>query len=92
MGQKGPIRILPRPSSSPRCSSAKPTDFCATSTFSPPKIENVELLGYQGNVEWRQDEQGLTVVMPEQKPWDYTITLEIVWVGRVRAQASLYHG
>jgi len=51
----------------------------------------VELLGYQGKVEWRQDEQGLTVVMPEQKLWDYAITLEIVWVGRVRAQASSYH-
>jgi hypothetical protein len=38
----------------------------------------VELLGYQGKVEWRQDEQGLTVVMPEQKPCDYAITLKIV--------------
>jgi alpha-L-fucosidase len=52
--------------------------LATTSTFSPPKIQNVELLGYQGKVEWRQDEQGLTVVMPEQKPCDYAITLKIV--------------
>jgi len=52
--------------------------LATTSTLSPPKIQNVELLGYQGKVEWRQDEQGLTVVMPEQKPCDYAITLKIV--------------
>jgi len=52
--------------------------LATTSTFSPPKIQNVELLGYHGKVEWRQDEQGLTVVMPEQKPCDYAITLKIV--------------
>ena len=52
--------------------------LATTSTFSPPKIQNVELLGYQGKMEWRQDEQGLTVVMPEQKPCDYAITLKIV--------------
>jgi len=52
--------------------------LATTSTFSPPNIQNVELLGYQGKVEWRQDEQGLTVVMPEQKPCDYAITLKIV--------------
>jgi alpha-L-fucosidase len=52
--------------------------LATTSTFSPPKIQNVELLGYQGKVEWRQDEQGLAVVMPEQKPCDHAITLKIV--------------
>jgi hypothetical protein len=38
----------------------------------------VELLGYKEKVIWTQDEQGLTVVMPEQKPSDYAITLKIV--------------
>ena len=27
---------------------------------------------------WTQDEQGLTVVMPEQKPCDYAIATKIV--------------
>ena len=45
---------------------------------SPPKISNVELLGYGDKVMWTQDEQGLTVVMPEKKPCDYAITLKIV--------------
>ena len=47
-------------------------------TSSPPKIRNVELLGYKDKVIWTQDEQGLTVVMPEQKPCEYAITLKIV--------------
>ena len=49
-----------------------------TSPLSPLKIRNVELLGYKDKVIWTQDEQGLTVVMPEQKPCEYAITLKIV--------------
>jgi alpha-L-fucosidase len=52
--------------------------LATTSPLSPPKIRNVELLGYQDKVIWRQDEQGLTVVMPERKPCDHAITLKIV--------------
>ena len=52
--------------------------LATSSPLSPPKIRNVELLGYQDKVIWTQDEQGLTVVMPEQKPCDYAITLKIV--------------
>lgn len=52
--------------------------LATTSKYSPPKIKNVELLGHDGKVEWAQDEQGLIVVMPEQKPCDYAITLKIV--------------
>ena len=51
--------------------------LATTSKFSPPKIQNVELLGYKDKVKWAQDEQGLTVVMPEQRPCDYAITLKI---------------
>ncbi len=47
-----------------------------TSPLSPLKIRNVELLGYKDKVIWTQDEQGLTVVMPEQKPCEYAITLK----------------
>jgi len=52
--------------------------LATSSPLSPPKISNVELLGYSDKVVWIQDEQGLTVVMPEQKPCDYAITLKIV--------------
>ncbi len=51
--------------------------LATTSKFSPPKIQNVELLGYTGKVNWAQDEQGLVVEMPEQKPCDYAIALKI---------------
>ncbi|MGA9056024.1 MAG: alpha-L-fucosidase [Terriglobia bacterium] len=52
--------------------------LATTSTFSPPKIQNVELLGYKDKVRWTQDENGLTVLMPKQKPCDHAITLKIV--------------
>jgi len=34
-------------------------------------------LGYGGKVAWSQDEQGLAVMLPEQKPCEYAITLKI---------------
>jgi hypothetical protein len=52
--------------------------LATSSPLSPPKIRNVELLGYKDKVIWTQDEQGLTVVMPKQKICDYAITLKIV--------------
>jgi len=51
--------------------------LATSSKLSPPKVQNVELLGYKDKVQWVQDEQGLTVVMPEQRPCDYAITLKI---------------
>jgi len=47
------------------------------SSLSPTKIRNVELLGFQGKVKWTQDDQGLSVRLPETKPCDYAITLKI---------------
>ena len=41
------------------------------------KVRNVELLGFKGKVKWTQDEKGLTVQMPEQKPCDHAIALKI---------------
>jgi len=52
--------------------------LATSSALLPPKINNVELLGYKDKLTWTQDEQGLTVVMPEQRPCDYAITLKIV--------------
>jgi hypothetical protein len=51
--------------------------LATSSPLSPPKIQSVELLGYKGKITWIQDERGLTVVMPQQKPCEYAITLKI---------------
>jgi alpha-L-fucosidase len=41
------------------------------------KAKNVELLGFKGKLKWTQDEKGLTVQMPEQKPSDHAIALKV---------------
>ena len=41
------------------------------------KVRNVELLGFKGKMKWTQDEKGLTVQMPAQKPSDHAVTLKI---------------
>jgi alpha-L-fucosidase len=48
-----------------------------SSNVAPFKIHNVELLGHKGKVKWTQDEKGLTVQMPEQKPSDHAIALRV---------------
>jgi alpha-L-fucosidase len=47
------------------------------STVAPFKVKNVELLGFKGKVKWTQDENGLTVQMPPQKPSDHAIALKV---------------
>jgi alpha-L-fucosidase len=51
--------------------------LATTANAAPPKVKNVELLGFKGKVKWTQDEKGLTVQMPEQKPCDHAIALKI---------------
>jgi alpha-L-fucosidase len=41
------------------------------------KIQHVELLGFKGKIKWTQDDKGLAVEMPEQKPCDHAIALKI---------------
>ena len=41
------------------------------------KVKNVELLGFKGKLKWTQDEKGLTVQMPSQKPSDHAVTLKV---------------
>jgi alpha-L-fucosidase len=43
----------------------------------PGKIQNVQLLGHSAGLSWKQDERGLTVLMPPEKPCDYAVTLKI---------------
>jgi alpha-L-fucosidase len=51
--------------------------LATTGKVEAPKIGNVELLGFKGKVKWTQDENGLTVQLPEQKPCDYAIAFKI---------------
>jgi len=41
------------------------------------KIQNVELLGFDGKLEWSQDSKGLKIMMPAQKPCDYAIAFKV---------------
>ncbi|MBO0723472.1 MAG: alpha-L-fucosidase [Blastocatellia bacterium] len=41
------------------------------------KIANVELLGFKGKVQWSQDEAGLKVQLPAEKPCDHVIAFKI---------------
>ncbi len=51
--------------------------LATNSSVEKVKVKNVELLGFKGRVKWTQDEKGLTVQMPEQKPSDHAIALKI---------------
>jgi hypothetical protein len=43
------------------------------------KVENVQLLGYQGTVRWTQDATGLRVPMPPVPPSKHAVTLKITF-------------
>jgi alpha-L-fucosidase len=51
--------------------------LATTSTVARTKVRNVEMLGFKGKLKWAQDEKGLTVQMPEQKPCEHAIALKI---------------
>lgn len=41
------------------------------------RVKSVTLLGREGNLEFTQDETGLKVTMPAEKPCDYAFALKI---------------
>jgi alpha-L-fucosidase len=41
------------------------------------KIQNVELLGFGGKLDWSQDDTGLKVKMPTQEPFDHAIVFKV---------------
>jgi alpha-L-fucosidase len=45
--------------------------------LSGAKVAGVSLLGYGGKVTWKQDEQGLSVDLPERAPSQHAVTLRI---------------
>ena len=44
------------------------------------KIENVELLGNRGRVQWSQDNSGLKISLPAEKPCDHAVVFKIAGV------------
>ncbi len=42
------------------------------------KVRNVELLGFKGKLKWTQDENGLTVQLPPEKPADHAVCLKVL--------------
>jgi alpha-L-fucosidase len=47
------------------------------SPHAPGRILNVELLGHEGRLEWKQGADALTVETPEQRPCHYAYTFKI---------------
>jgi alpha-L-fucosidase len=47
------------------------------SSVTPFKVKKVDLLGFKGMLKWTEDEKGLAVQMPAQKPCDHAVTLKV---------------
>jgi alpha-L-fucosidase len=41
------------------------------------KIQNVELLGFGGNLQWSQDDSGLKVLTPAKRPCDHAVVFKV---------------
>jgi alpha-L-fucosidase len=41
------------------------------------KIQSVQLLGSRGELHWSQDDSGLKILIPQQKPCDYAVAFKI---------------
>ncbi len=53
------------------------TSLATAAKPDPGKIENVELLGFAGKLQWTQEAAGLRVQMPAAKPCEHAIALKI---------------
>lgn len=53
------------------------------SKYSGGKIENVELVGLPGKLEWQQDDAGVKVQLPGQRPSDHAVAFRISGAGLV---------
>lgn len=54
-----------------------PTGETLIKSLNPAKVHGVELLGHRGRVRWTQNEAGLKITMPPEKPCDHAVTLKI---------------
>jgi alpha-L-fucosidase len=41
------------------------------------KIQNVELLGYDGKLEWSQDDKGLRILTPSKSPCEHAVAFKV---------------
>jgi alpha-L-fucosidase len=53
------------------------------SSKTPGKIEQVELLGSPGKLQWTRDEAALVIQLPEQKPCEHAVAFRISGTGLV---------
>jgi len=53
------------------------------SPHAPGKIDNVELMGFPGKLNWTRNQSGLHIQMPDQKPSDLAIAFRIDGAGLV---------
>jgi alpha-L-fucosidase len=43
----------------------------------PKQIGKVELLGYKGELRWKRDGDGVSIVLPAQKPCEYAWAFKV---------------
>ncbi|HXG92017.1 MAG TPA: alpha-L-fucosidase [Blastocatellia bacterium] len=51
--------------------------LATNSRYKVGKIQNVELLGFSGKLQWKQNETGLVVQLPAEKPSDHAVAFKI---------------
>ena len=51
--------------------------LAANGQYVTGKIADVQLLGFPGKLKWTQDEAGLKVELPVEKPSDHAVTLKV---------------
>ena len=51
------------------------TSLGRTAAMSSARIEKVDILGHQGDVEWSREEGGLRVHLPDERPSDFGVTV-----------------
>jgi alpha-L-fucosidase len=53
------------------------TPLATSGNLSVGKIEHVELLGHQGQLDWTQEDAGLKIVVPEAKPCKHVLVFKV---------------
>jgi alpha-L-fucosidase len=55
----------------------------AKSAHAPGKIENIELLGRPGKLQWTRDDSALKITLPDSKPCEHAVAFRISGTGLV---------
>ena len=51
-----------------------------SSPLAAGKVSDVRLLGYEGKLEWTQNESGFSIKLPKEKPCQHVFALKITGV------------